>query len=207
MKKIHYFFLYIFEKLNLELNIIYPLIPDNYTIMSSQSDLLCLEVQKQASKSYERKLSIVDKKGIIGARLLYDVNIILTRISFGLIKVIYIVTINWLRIRCIWNKGVSETNLTIFYHSHSYTIILCQINSTYCYYKFVIGVRLYLDPSLYIQHVFCGIKFRMVYGFGDMWNKFEYILSPIKLFSITIKLLQNLKLSFTYQYCKDLLLS
>ena len=58
-----------------------------------------LRIKKQASKSYERKLSIVDKKGIIDARLLYEVNIILTRISFGLIKVIYIVTIYWLRIR------------------------------------------------------------------------------------------------------------
>jgi hypothetical protein len=68
------------------------LIPDDYTITRSQSDFLCLEVQKQASNYYERKLSIVDKKNIIDARLLYEVNIILTRISFGLIKVKYIVT-------------------------------------------------------------------------------------------------------------------
>ena len=62
IKKIYYFFLYIFEKLNLELNIIHPLIPDDYTITRSQSDFLCLEVQQQASNYYERKLSIVDKK-------------------------------------------------------------------------------------------------------------------------------------------------
>jgi hypothetical protein len=72
-----------------------------------------------------------------------------------------------LRLNFIWYKGsvVGETDLTLFHHS--YTMILFLINSPYCYHKLDILVRWYLDPSpLYTPHLFCGIKFRRVCGFG-----------------------------------------